>query len=701
MNERKTKINIINDLIKKNNLNDLKKIIQEKDVKSFNSKYKYEILIEAIKNNVSFSIIRYIIDQWFENINQYVIYYSDGKDFKNFEHDYDSLNETIEIESPLSVAIQTNNFKVADYLISHGSNINDISDTDLSSIITKKNYKYILTKNVKISNYLICNLLNSVKWYFIKDMFKYNIYNNSFIINLILTYKNNIEISSQNLEKLLKNEENKIIIKDEMYKEAFDLYFCTKDFLLEHKDENDYYMIYNYGMIKFLYENDKRNPDLKLLRIYKLLRNYSDNEKIHMINLLKENEPNPILDRSFINILEASIKNQKHEEAMEKFIEENNILKLKDYINNNNIKFTNLEGEFNNKGIYYYDLIHRALWNENGPMIKFLIDCGADINMSDEEDISPLHHQLQVSRLHNDNKGIDLVKQLIEWGADINRVIDGETPLIKAIQLNNIDLIQFMIEHKADINEIITTNKGNTALGEAIYNNNLPIVKFLVEQGADVNLGFFNGENPLSIAINKNNKEMVKYLIDCGVHINDQGNIYKHWDSGLLGHAATNNNLDMVKFLIENGAEVNVDAIIGAIESNNKEMVQYLVEHGADINQESSYYGETSVTPLLVSIKENNLVMVEYLIGKGAKVDMDDRNENSHLNAAVMTGNVKIVKYLIDWAIKQTNTNFVFIGKAYNMNEKYNDVNEDRELCYIPIKNLLDSYVKHFDFKIK
>jgi len=701
MNERKTKINIINDLIKNNNLNDLKKFIQENNIKLFNDKYKYEILIEAIKNNVTFNIIKYIIDQWFENVNRYVIYYSDSKDIKKFEHDYDSLNENIEIESPLSVAIQTKNFRVADYLINHGSNINDISDTVLSNIITIKNYKYILTKNVKISNHLICNLLNSAKWYFIKDMFKYNIYNNSFIINLILIYKNNIEISSQNLEKLLKNEENKIIIEDEMYKEAFDLYFCTKDFLLEHENENDYNMIYNYGMIKFLYENDKRNPDLKSLRIYKLLRNYSDKEKIHMINLIKESEPNPILDRTFINILETSIKNQKHEEAMEKFIEENNISKLKDYINNNNIKLTDLEGEFNSKGIYYCDLVHRALWNENGSMIKFLIDYGADINMSDEEDISPLHHQLQVSQLHDDNKGIDLVKQLIEWGADINRVVNGETPLIKAIQLNNIDLIQFMIKHKADVNKIITTNKNNTALGEAIYYNNLPIVKILMEQGADVNLGFFDGESPLSIAINKNNKEMVKYLIDCGVHINNQGNIYKHWDAGPLGHAVTNNNLDMVKFLIENGAEVNVEAIIGAIESKNKEMVQYLVEHGADINQESSYYGEASVTPLLVSIRENNLVMVEYLINKGARVDMNDHNENSHLNAAVMTGNVKIVKYLIDWAINQPNTNFVFTGKAYSVNEKYNDMNEDRELCFIPIKDLLDSYVEHFDFKIK
>jgi len=642
MDSIKNKKDKIVELIKSNNLNEIKKYVEDPKFKFYNlnSKHKYEILIYSIKNKASFGIIRYFIKQWNKEINHYSY-------LKKCYVDSKANNENIknDIELPLSVAIANNNFKVADCLLEHDAILNDIPEDTLLNIVNKKNSKYLLNKNIAISKEFLLELIKSIKIYFIKDIFSYYAFNNTIIINLLLMYKKKIKSSNSDLKNLIREENNKIIINEEMYKEAFNIYFSYDDYLKNNKYDKDYELVF------ILYNNDRREKQEKLFDIYKVLRNFYDYQKIELIEKIKNKDLKFSVDSCFLSILEKSVSNQEKEDIMIDFVQNNNMEELQNYMKKNNIKLTDLKGEYNNMGICYYELLNRALWNENENIIKYLIDCGSDINMPGVKDKSPLHLQLYISQILKDGKDVELVKKLIKWGADINKVVDGETPLIKAVKMNHLELVQFMVENGADINKKILNNDGDTALGAAIYSKNLEIVKYLVEHGADVNNATFRSEIPLNIAINQENKEMIKYLIECGIDVNSNKNSNKYWESGALGNAASKNDMEMVKYLISCGAKVDTKALIGAIEGNNMKMVQYLIDAGADINQEVQYYGNKSVTPLHVAIQDDNQNMIEYLINHGAKVCMDDTNENSHLNTAIIVGNIDIIKYLMDWSL--------------------------------------------------
>lgn len=692
MDDIKNKKNKIIELVEKNDLIELKKYVQNPCFKqlNLNNKYKYDILLYSIKNNKSFGIIKFIIDQWSRDINRYSYVkqcFTEVKEDKK-------CNVQKNFESPLSLAIANNNFRVADYLLEHEAILKDIPEPTLLNIINKKNSKYLLNKNIQIRNEFLLELIKSIKLYFIKDIFNYYPYNNTIIINLLLMYKKGIRASTSDLKNIVHEENNKVTINEEMYKEAFNIYFSYEDFLKSKNYEKDYELLF------ILYNNDRREKEKKLMDIYKVLRDFYDDQKIELINKMKEQKPKFTVDPSFLNTLEKSVSNQKKEDIMIGFVQNNSLIEIQNYMKENSIKLTDLKGEYNNTGICYYELLNRALWNENESLIKYLIDCGADINIPDEQDRSPLHLQLHISQILKDGKDVRLVKKLIEWGADVNKVLDGETPLIKAVKMNHMELVQYMVEKGADINKVLVNNEGDTALGAAIFSRNLKIVKYLMEHGANVHEATFRTEMPLTIALNNEDKEMLKCLIEHGIDLNSKKNPYKQWESGALGHAAFKNNMAMVKYLMKCGAKISAEALIAAVEGNNIEMVQYFIDAGADVNQETQYYGHKSITPLHVALHENNQAMVDYLINHGATVVMDDTNENSHLNAAIMGGNVNIIKYLMDWSLDPIKNpsfpqNIRIKGNAYDINEKYN-LNDDREDSYLPIIYLLDSYMEHF-----
>jgi uncharacterized protein len=57
---------------------------------------------------------------------------------------------------------------------------------------------------------------------------------------------------------------------------------------------------------------------------------------------------------------------------------------------------------------------------------------------------------------------IDLVKKLIEYGADVNEKSSGMTPLMVAARYNKVEIIRFLLAHGADTKT--KDEKGFTAL---------------------------------------------------------------------------------------------------------------------------------------------------------------------------------------------------------------------------------------------
>lgn len=178
---------------------------------------------------------------------------------------------------------------------------------------------------------------------------------------------------------------------------------------------------------------------------------------------------------------------------------------------------------------------------------KWLIEKGADVNAKNYDGITPFI--LVVER-----GAIEDVKYLISKGADVNiKTKNGRTPLDYALEYcNHIfkysehcgNLVKSLVENGAEVNVI---TDGRTYLEKTDY---LEIVKYLVVKGANINVKDKYG-NTLLMRIDSPN--IVKYLIEKGLDVNAKNN------DGYtpLMHAAYMGNIWVVEYLVEKGADVN------------------------------------------------------------------------------------------------------------------------------------------------
>ncbi len=113
----------------------------------------------------------------------------------------------------------------------------------------------------------------------------------------------------------------------------------------------------------------------------------------------------------------------------------------------------------------------------------------------------------------------DQARALIEAGADVNFVIEGEgTPLIVAVRKGEVDLVRRLIAAGADVNRA-APGDGNPLIAAA-DRGQMPVVAMLVGAGADVNGYVLGDETPLINAARENRIEAARYLIAQGADVN-------------------------------------------------------------------------------------------------------------------------------------------------------------------------------------
>ena len=77
------------------------------------------------------------------------------------------------------------------------------------------------------------------------------------------------------------------------------------------------------------------------------------------------------------------------------------------------------------------------------------------VTMLNAPKAGPLHVAIQKGE-------IDLVKKMIEYGADVNELSSGMTPLMVAARYNKVEIIKFLLAHGAKVD--FKDSKGFTAL---------------------------------------------------------------------------------------------------------------------------------------------------------------------------------------------------------------------------------------------
>ncbi|XP_033222836.1 uncharacterized protein LOC117176690 [Belonocnema kinseyi] len=229
------------------------------------------------------------------------------------------------------------------------------------------------------------------------------------------------------------------------------------------------------------------------------------------------------------------------------------------------------------------------------------------------------------------NGRVNLVKRLIELGADVNVKLDGgQTPLNLAVKVNHVSIVECLLNNGADVN--CATNFGDTALSFAVKkasrirsndpdsrNNFLDmvrIIEMLLAKGASVNSPDKQGRRPLHYAaeINKFWPEIFRLL---------------------LGHGADVNAVDEEDatpiFYVENAL-----------------IIEMLIGRGADVN----YVSEILFTPLSQMFNLDRSSCVEVLLRNGADANIQNSEGKTilqvHRNPMTYYNNFDILEALIN-----------------------------------------------------
>jgi len=408
--------NNISQLIKHNNINNLKLYIKQNNIKldDFRDKFnqKDDILKFTIKNASSMEMLNFI----FKSCQYDTIDFSSDKNY--------SKDTTL-----LYTVLSKNQFKFFDFLLKLGLNINNkdiLTWLYEDNILDNKKLKYILNSKFQVLPNTINQLIIDNKLDLLKYIFKIYIYNDIFILKLLSIYKNHTKLSNKQLLNIIYEEKNKISFDDSMYEKAIDTN--------------------NYEAISFLYTYDNRNKDLIFKDLFQLL---DKNEQIYR-NGRKKLFTQNIKDKDLIPIDSYFLDNLSHSEDRFKnvinFIKNEQLLQLKEYILKNNI----ILPYFNNKT---FDLLIYSIENDNSyNMVLFIMKhySSLDYIIVDANDTqkykSPLYCAIA-------NKKHEIVKLLLDNGANLNcKIHDKEMNItLYEERLLNKSNLKLLLNHGLNI----------------------------------------------------------------------------------------------------------------------------------------------------------------------------------------------------------------------------------------------------------
>ncbi len=203
-----------------------------------------------------------------------------------------------------------------------------------------------------------------------------------------------------------------------------------------------------------------------------------------------------------------------------------------------------------------------SLINGHYDVAMALIAAGADVNLNDDTNRSPLYAAVDFNImpesnrpapevLHNRHTALDVIEALLQHGADVN------------VQLSRMAPYRLKLDRGNDT--MLTT--GTTPFLRAAKSADLAAMRLLLDYGADPTLATSQGINPLMTAANLGTRESdstgryksqpqmieaIQLCLDQGLDINARAN---DGSSAVFG-AAMFGMTEVVRFLHANGAEL-------------------------------------------------------------------------------------------------------------------------------------------------
>ena len=148
------------------------------------------------------------------------------------------------------------------------------------------------------------------------------------------------------------------------------------------------------------------------------------------------------------------------------------------------------------------------------------MDHAREIDCADKYRQSPLLHAISHGK-------VEIVRELLERGANPNQIITHTTPLLYAISCGEgaNEIVQVLLDNGANPNG--TDYRGATALMHASRNGNIEVVRKLLDKGADPNQQDNHGKNALIYLLVGRNIEILRELLRRGANPHQQDNYGK------------------------------------------------------------------------------------------------------------------------------------------------------------------------------
>lgn len=266
--------------------------------------------------------------------------------------------------------------------------------------------------------------------------------------------------------------------------------------------------------------------------------------------------------------------------------------------------------------------LYEAIQRRDVQQVRNLLLSGADVNDHDDD----IYMGSTLFNIATSTKNEEIVKLLILSGADVNLKNQlQQTPLQYAVAYKcEPDMIKMLIDTGADFNDCKDSNN-ESLLHLASRTNNLKLIRCLISNEANVNEKNSDGQTALHVAAIENKKDShfsaIEVLLRVGANVNAQDKIKNRT---ALHYSVNYANFKSVQLLLSFKANVNLTdlqeetPVFEAVASQNVEVLQLLIDHGSIIDHENRF----NHTPLHKTCQQpsGNKKIIKILLKNGADV---------------------------------------------------------------------------------
>lgn len=243
---------------------------------------------------------------------------------------------------------------------------------------------------------------------------------------------------------------------------------------------------------------------------------------------------------------------------------------------------------------------------------------------------------IRTARIEKFNLPVDVLKALVEAGADINATsADGkDTAWNAAYELGDPEIIKYLASAGVTIKDTHPSYGEGCYIYDAIANNKPELIRALVAAGCNVDYRVDENEpTALMIAVNQTNTELVKLLAELKANFNAY--FLNGEDKVTVFDLAALKSPEMLALVEELGAiptgKIAADRLFSIADSGNLEAFNAMKAQGVDMLPLSKMTDKYGYTPLMIAANFAPVDLVKAMIEAGFDVNAQSSNGNTAL----------------------------------------------------------------------